>query len=366
VRVLKHQLEFSIKKALVLFVISVSACQLNTNSPELVSSAELENWYGGRQFATPLFSLKGNIVSAVVGDSNKYRLYLWQTADGKEIPLPAKKPNVIVGFDNDGKIWAVYTDGGISVITITNGVVQEVYKLRPLEKEETFNLFVRNNQVWAVFYPSIYSLALKRIQLWNVSENKQLLSFDLTKGEQDENITQVSLSPDAQWLAIGSGLNQLYNDVPSQRRFKIEIFRVSDGKMVQRLGGHSQSVLSLCFSPDSQILASGGGEGDGKLKIWRVNDGRLMLEIVTQKSSSTFGLWSDWPQVRAISFSQDGKKIAFGGGEHVVYVANVEDGKVLKKLFGHKDIIIGTAFNQEKNQIISIDSTGTLNHWKNE
>lgn len=49
----------------------------------------------------------------------------------------------------------------------------------------------------------------------------------------------------------------------------ISIFRVSDGKSVDRLEGHADSVNCLDISKDGKILASGGD--DGRVIVWEID-----------------------------------------------------------------------------------------------
>lgn len=40
------------------------------------------------------------------------------------------------------------------------------------------------------------------------------------------------------------------------------------------LAGHQAAIMSLAFSPDGQVLASGGSETDGSIYVWNTNTGR--------------------------------------------------------------------------------------------
>jgi WD40 repeat protein len=56
-----------------------------------------------------------------------------------------------------------------------------------------------------------------------------------------------------------------------------ELWRVSDGSLVRTLAGHADVVVSVSFSPDGSLLAS--GSGDGTIKLWRVSDGSLVRTL---------------------------------------------------------------------------------------
>ena len=52
---------------------------------------------------------------------------------------------------------------------------------------------------------------------------------------------------------------------------EIGVWRVSSGKRIKTLKGHSSSVTSVVFSADGEYLAS--GSYDKTIGVWRVSSG---------------------------------------------------------------------------------------------
>ncbi|MBD2057085.1 WD40 repeat domain-containing protein [Oculatella sp. FACHB-28] len=91
------------------------------------------------------------------------------------------------------------------------------------------------------------------------------------------------------------------------------------------------------FSPDSQFIVSGGG--DGKFRLWRVADGSLVWEGVYWDGS----LDDKQGEVEAVFFSPDGEQIAVSGNTDGIKIYRASDGSLLTALEG--DGADGIAFS---------------------
>lgn len=101
----------------------------------------------------------------------------------------------------------------------------------------------------------------------------------------------VTFSPDGTLLAASDGVD-------------IRVWRTDTWEPALTLQGHTSTVIALAFSPDSTILASGGGDygvenGDYAVRLWDVQSG-------TDKTQITL---SDGV-VRSLAFSPDGNLLA--------------------------------------------------------
>ena len=67
-----------------------------------------------------------------------------------------------------------------------------------------------------------------------------------------------------------------------------ELPTVEDGqiiKLVRTLEGHAAAIDSMAFSPDGQILMSGGSYNDPLLRFWWVNTGREIESLRAQRTA---------------------------------------------------------------------------------
>ena len=124
----------------------------------------------------------------------------------------------------------------------------------------------------------------------------------------------VALSRDGQYAAIGI---QAYNQ-------NLDVFRVADGALLAgRITAHSNGTTSVTFSPDGQLLATGGR--DGTAKLWHLPD---MTLLRTLNGGAGYR-----PRVFAVAFTRDGSMLAVGGQGGVV-LYRVADGELVRELVG--------------------------------
>ena len=124
--------------------------------------------------------------------------------------------------------------------------------------------------------------------MFSVNTFAQHVSSTILQGTH--GVSSVSFSPDGQILASGGHYDPT-----------IRLWDVATGDTIRRLSGHTGSVLSVSFSPDGQILASGGH--DNTIRLW---------DVATGDTIRTLSGHPGW--VLSVSFSPDGQILASGGG----------------------------------------------------
>lgn len=114
-------------------------------------------------------------------------------------------------------------------------------------------------------------------------------------------------------------------------------------------------VLSLDFSPDGQILATGSGEPSrsGEVKLWKVADGTLIREIPDAHSDTVFGL----------DFSPDGKLLATCAADKFMKVFNVADGKFVRSFEGHTHHVLGVSWRANGEELSTCGADEVIKVW---
>jgi WD40 repeat protein len=139
----------------------------------------------------------------------------------------------------------------------------------------------------------------------------------------------LAFSPDGRLLASSAPLGEK----PS-----IILWDLVAGKPVHTLGMPKPTgAYSLTFSPDGRLLAGGGG--DGLVRLWDPASGKELTAFAGQGPDSsgtlpgqnnyTGGVWS-------VAFSPDGQLLASGGTDGAVRLWDVAARKQLVTLPGHR------------------------------
>ncbi|HET6426424.1 MAG TPA: c-type cytochrome domain-containing protein [Planctomycetaceae bacterium] len=114
-------------------------------------------------------------------------------------------------------------------------------------------------------------------------------------------------------------------------------------------------VLSLAFSPDGKLLATGGGEPSrsGEVLLWNVETKAFVKALPDAHSDTVFGL----------EFSRDGKWLVSGAADKFVKVHEVETGKLVRSFEGHTHHVLGVSFKADTNRIASAGADNAIKIW---
>ena len=154
----------------------------------------------------------------------------------------------------------------------------------------------------------------RKILLWSPLEG--VVSKTITS---DGPLNALAMDPEGKLLA-GAG-EDLF----------VHLWDLETAKPKGKLAEHTEWILALAFSPDGKQLAS--GDFGGKVLLWDVADDKKIREL-TPRPMPPPKVPPDPVRATALAFAPDGKSIAIGGGDGVVHLVSVGDGKLIRSMPG--------------------------------
>jgi WD40 repeat protein len=138
----------------------------------------------------------------------------------------------------------------------------------------------------------------------------------------------------------------------------IRLWDLKDGHLIREFKGHDEWVFSLAFSPDGRIVysTSGGPDAwrDGKdsaVRAWDVETGRELRKLEGHKG-----------RVMSVDVSPDGRQVLSGGDTRVI-LWDASNGNVIRRFEGHNGLVSRVSFLPDGKRVLSSSFDKTIRLW---
>ncbi len=276
------------------------------------------------------------------GEDKGNTVRLWDLTTAKTLRTLEGNADAIqsVAFSPDGKVLASGTNDGTIHLWETStgkplGNLSGKVLENPLGDENSVELldFSPNGKLLAS--------GSRAVRVWDVATGKALTILEGDGGDA--------------FLAFGQDGTLVSASYYGFRTTEptLRIWDPAAGQAVQTFEGHSFIVNSLAFSPDGQLLASGGL--DGTVRLWDPAMGRSLRTISTngQEDSSVY----------SVAFSPDGKLLAGGLDDGTVRLWDPATGQVLRTISTNGQRIYSVTFSPDGKLLAGGLDDGTVRLW---
>lgn len=375
---------------------------------EATSGQELGALKGHTSVVTSVaFSPDGKLAASASSDSS---IRLWDVNTGKQLKSFEHLSAQSIAFSPDGrtlisggfgpiKIWEIASGRELSSIIVSSITLNSI-ALSPdgtllavgdWAKPTTVKLYdVRTGRLihylaghsdevfCVVFDPAGTTIASaskdNSIKLWDVVSGKELRTLQGHVGP----VYSIAFSADGKMLASGSGDQT------------VKIWDTSSGQVMKTIR-QELAVSEIAFSPIGSTLASGAGN---TIRFWEARSGEELLKlkgyghslletafnsdgsVLVGAGADTIKVWDFAsssglrtianPPGRYLSYfsiSPDGKLLAKGGDSASVHLWDLNSGKKLGTLNGHRDSVIQVDFSPDGRILATASFDKTIKLW---
>jgi WD40 repeat protein len=131
--------------------------------------------------------------------------------------------------------------------------------------------------------------------------------------------------------------------IDTPQNFSQTTNRFKDPQLIYTFNGHSGTVKSLAFTPDSKILASGGSQNDGRIGLWNTLTGKKVAIISRAHKTS----------VESLLISPNGQTLVSCSNDNTINLWNLSNSKFTRSFVGHSSSVLSIAVTPDSKVLIS-------------
>ncbi|KAF8183946.1 ribosome biogenesis protein Sqt1 [Pholiota molesta] len=133
------------------------------------------------------------------------------------------------------------------------------------------------------------------------------------------------------------------------------IWDITDGEIIVKLTGHTDSVTSTAWSADGEMIATGGM--DGHIRIWRRvgKDNYNTWEFLTELQGPD--------EVMFLRWHPKGSVLLAGSNDSTLWLWQLPSGNTMQVFSGHNGPVNCGEFTPDGKRIITADQEGNLIFW---
>ena len=312
---------------------------------------------------------------ATAGDDKTVRV--WNAATGQELLTLSGHTDAVVdvAFSPDGQhIASASVDQTATVWDAENG--RKLVTLRGHTDVIVHAFFSPDgNRLFTSSFD-------ETVRLWDVKTKEELLTFPgfglafspdgrrLASTDDGATVQIRDIASDQDLLTLRGHTNSLISAafsldgnllVTTNLDKKAIVWDALTGRQLFVLSGHAEAIETAAFSPDVTRLATAGS--DGIVKVWDLTPSRELLTIYHPNQSTSW-----------FALSPDGKRLVMTGEsgaipevwqipQEIVSTGNSVVAEKFLTLNGHTDDVRGLTFSQDGSRIATSSFDGTAKVW---
>jgi WD40 repeat protein/serine/threonine protein kinase len=263
---------------------------------------------------------------------------LWDATKRHE-PRELPECLLVAGFSSDSRrlVGIGYTECRLwnrDDGTITTIPLQDYNKLRD---RDYFGFMCGSEDVYGGEPKAVYGRTDGILEIWNLATMSRVSSWRADDGD----VTAAAFSPDGQLIVTGGAGGDVI------------VWQATTGREVRRFEALGGPWMHLKFSPDGRLLAgSEAKDGHSHIGLWDVDTGALLRRLPIRG-----------PRVLALAFSPDGNLLATGKLNEIVQLWDIPSRALRATLLGHVSPVVSVAFSPDGKTLATTSDDCKVKLW---